>query len=484
MCTKILFRKGGIKIDKKLKSGLIYNFIAKYSNVLISLVLTSILARLLSPDDFGIVGVVMVFVTFFNMLGDMGFGPAIIQNKKLNKDEVEEIFTFTIIIAIVSAIIFAIFSYFIAYFYSNKVYIGIGKSLAIAIFFYIVNIVPTAVLYKEKRFKLVAIGSVIINIIVGIIAIIVALHGARYYTLVIQSILSSFFTFLCNLYFSKVKSKFYIDLKSVKKISNYSKFQFMFNIINYFSRNSDNILIGKFLGVDALGLYDKAYKLMLYPVQNLTFVITPVLHPILSEYQDNIEIILSHYKKIVKILAILGGFFSVICFFGAREMIMILFGTQWSGSVIAFKILAITIVFQIVASSSGVIFQSTGEVSKLFVSGCISAFINVVGIVLGIIGEQIEYVALGITIAFIVNFFITFFILIKLVFKENYFKFLFVFKNIFLAIIFSSTILYFVNINIKSMIISLVIKTIICFISYGTIIILSGDYKSLMRLKR
>ena len=193
---------------------------------------------------------------------------------------------------------------------------------------------------------------------------------------------------------------------------------------------------------------------------------------------------MSHYKKIVKILAILGGFFSVICFFGAREMIMILFGTQWSGSVIAFKILAITIVFQIVASSSGVIFQSTGEVSKLFVSGCISAFINVVGIVLGIIGEQIEYVALGITIAFIVNFFITFFILIKLVFKENYFKFLFVFKNIFLAIIFSSTILYFVNINIKSMIISLVIKTIICFISYGTIIILSGDYKSLMRLKR
>ncbi|MCX0404014.1 oligosaccharide flippase family protein, partial [Clostridium perfringens] len=197
MCTKILFRKGGIKIDKKLKSGLIYNFIAKYSNVLISLVLTSILARLLSPDDFGIVGVVMVFVTFFNMLGDMGFGPAIIQNKKLNKDEVEEIFTFTIIIAIVAAIIFAIFSYFIAYFYSNKVYIGIGKSLAIAIFFYIVNIVPTAVLYKEKRFKLVAIGSVIINIIVGIIAILVALYGARYYTLVIQSILASMFTFLC-----------------------------------------------------------------------------------------------------------------------------------------------------------------------------------------------------------------------------------------------------------------------------------------------
>lgn len=484
MCKRLLRTRGVVKIDNKLKSGLIYNFLAKYSNVLISLILTSILARLLSPDDFGVVGVIMVFVTFFNMLGDMGVGPAIIQNKNLNKDEIEEIFTFTILISVIASIIFSIFSYFIAYFYDNKVYIEIGKLLSIGIFFYVANIVPISVLYKGKQFKLIAIGTVIINITVGVLAVIMALNGTGYYTLVIQTILSSLLTFIYNLHFSKIKFKPYVNIKSISKIYNYSKFQFMFNIINYFSRNLDNILIGKFLGANMLGLYDKAYKLVLYPVQNLTFVITPVLHPVLSDYQDNIDIIYTQYKKIVKILAILGGFFSVICFFGAEEIIMIFFGPQWSGSIGTFKILSITIIFQMVASSSGVIFQSTGDVRKLFISGCISAVINVLGIVFGILNKRIEYVALGITVSFIVNFFITFFILVKLVFNKSYFQFLYSFKSVILSSLISIVILSIINLDIVNIFLSLTIKMILCFISYGSVIISLGEHKILKTLKK
>lgn len=484
MCKRLLCTIGVVKIDNKLKLGLIYNFLAKYSNVLINLILTSILARLLSPDDFGVVGVIMVFVTFFNMLGDMGVGPAIIQNKNINKDEIEEIFTFTILISVIASIIFSIFSYFIAYFYDNKVYIEIGKLLSIGIFFYVANIVPMSVLYKGKQFKLIATGTVIINITVGALAVIMALNGTGYYTLVIQTILSSSLTFIYNLYFSKIKFKLYLNIKSISKIYNYSKFQFMYNITNYFSRNLDNLLIGKFLGSNMLGLYDKAYKLMLYPVQNLTFVITPVLHPVLSDYQDNIDIIYTKYEKLVKILAILGGFFSVICFFGAEEIIMILFGEQWSKSINTFKILSITIIFQMVFTSSGVIFQSTGHVSKLFISGCIIAVINCLGIVFGIFNSAIEYVALGITISYIVNFFITFFILVKLVFHKSYFKFLYLFKTVILSSLLSSTILYTINLDIMNIFLSLTIKIIICFISYGSVIILFGEYKNLKKLKK
>lgn len=472
------------KINRSFKIGIVYNFISKYSNIVLNLLITSILARLLTPNEFGVVGVVTVFVTFFNMLGDMGVGPAIIQNKELSKSEVEDIFLITVIIGTIVAFIFSIFSNFIARFYGNHVYIEIGKMLSIAIFFYICNIVPVSILYKQKRFKDIAIGSIIINIIVGTIVIILAIKGFSYYTLVFQSILTSLLTFSYNLLLSKVKVSKKINFVAFKKIFNYSKFQFLFNIINYFSRNSDNMLIGKFIGVNALGFYDKAYKLMLYPVQNLTFVITPVLHPILSEYQNNKKIIMEIYIKLVKLLAILGGYFTVICFFGSKEIILILYGKQWLASSVAFQILSVTIIFQMVASSSGVIFQSTGDVDKLFLSGWISAIINVAGILLGIFLGKIEYVALGIAISFIINFFQTFYILIKYVFEESYLSFLCNFKNIILSMFISMFILSIINVDFKNPLISIIFKTIIASICYGSAIYFTKEHQVFMILKK
>lgn len=472
------------KIDKSFRVGVIYNFISKYSNIALSLLITSILARLLTPDEFGIVGVVTVFVTFFNMLGDMGVGPAIIQNKGLKKQEIEDIFLITVIIGLIISIVFAIFSNFIAIFYNNNVYIKIGRMLSIAIFFYIANIVPVSILYKQKRFRDIALGSIIINIVVGITVIILANIGFSYYTLVFQSILTSLLTFSYNTLLSKVRISRNINFKSFEKIFNYSKFQFLFNIINYFSRNSDNMLIGKYIGVNELGFYDKAYKLMLYPVQNLTFVITPVLHPILSEHQNNKKLIMEIYVKLTKLLAILGGFFTIVCFFGAKEIILILYGEQWLESSLTFKILSMTIIFQMISSSSGVIFQSTGDVDKLFLSGWISAVINVTGILCGIFIGEIEYVALGIAICFIINFFQTFYILIKYVFKESYIMFLYNFKNIILAMISSTFILNFTNLHFNNPLISIIFKTIIISISYGTVLLFTKEYRVFNILKK
>lgn len=433
---------------------------------------------MLSPDDFGVVGVVMVFVTFFYMLGDMGIGPAIIQNKTLEKNEIEQIFTFTFIISIFTAAIFCIFSYLIAWFYDNNIYIFIGRLLSISIIFSIINIVPSALIYKEKRFREIALGSIYINIIVGIISILCAFKGASYYTLVIQSICTNSITFLYNIYLSRVKLNFNIKFGSIKKISNYSKYQFFFNIINYFSRNSDNILIGKFMGANALGFYDKAYKLMLYPVQNLTFVITPVLHPILSEYQDNRLRIYEAYKKLVKILAILGALFSIICFFCSREIILILFGYKWIGSILTFKLLSITIIFQMLSSSSGVIFQSTGEVKKLFLSGWISAIVNVLGIVIGMVLGKIEFVAVGIMISFTLNFFQAFFILIKYVFYISYTEFLALFKNVIISTVITCLVMITFKFNINNLLVSLIIKLILCIVPYSILIFITKEYES------
>lgn len=449
-----------------IKKAVLINFISKYSNVLIQLIINSVLARLLTPDDYGIVAIITIFIGFFTIIADMGIGPAIIQYKDLNKRQISDIFIFTFFIAILISIVFIGFSYPLSIFYNNKVYIPLGIILSIGIFFNILNIVPNSLLLKDKQFKALGIRNVIVTMIGGIITIVLALNGAKYYALVINSAFVGFLTFIFNYFYSKLKIYFSFSFESIKKIKDFSTYQFAFNFINYFSRNLDNLLIGKFMGQVALGYYDKAYKLMLYPVQNLTHVITPVLHPILSDYQNDRNRIYNEYVKIVKLLSLLGIFFSVFSFFASDEIINIMFGNQWSNSILSFKILSVSICIQMILSSSGTIFQATGETRKLFLAGAIGAIFNIIGIIVGVIMGKIEYVACGIVIAYIINFIAGYYILINKVFHKSLLKFLLNFKStIIIGLICSISSLIF-NIKIYNVFISVLYKLTICTISY------------------
>lgn len=131
------------------------------------------------------------------MIGDVRIDPAIIQYKDLSEEEVRDIFFITILISILVAIGFVLFSYHLSLFYNESIYIRLGKILSIGILFNILNIVPNALLLKEKKFKLLGIRAVIINIASGILTIILAINGAKYYALIANNIFISFF-YICT----------------------------------------------------------------------------------------------------------------------------------------------------------------------------------------------------------------------------------------------------------------------------------------------
>jgi O-antigen/teichoic acid export membrane protein len=472
-----------MKEYSNLKNGIIITFIAKYSNIFAQLIINSILARLLLPEDFGIIAVISVFIAFFNMLGDMGIGPAIIQNKSLDERHVSDIFKFSIIGAIIIAIGFYSFSYFIAFFYNNRIYIKLGGLLSLSVLFSICNIVPNAILYKAQRFKEVGLINIIVNIVVGIITIFLAFKGFSYYSLVFDSILKSLFIFILCFKECKIKIKQGYSYSSVKSIQNYSSFQFLFNFINYFTRNLDNILIGKYLSASTLGYYDKSYKLMLYPIQNLTNVITPVLHPVLSEYQNNKDIIYDMYIRVVKVLAFLGIFVSVYCFFSAREIIRIMYGPNWDASIPIFRILSISIVIQMVLSSIGSIFQATGYVNKLFSTGVVSAIFTVTAITIGIANKSLIILSLGLVIAFLLNFIQCFYVLITKVFERNFSSFLLQLKSIFIiGILMIGGYLLTKRVVLNNVLISAAFKFVVGTITYVSGLFITKEYKLLKRI--
>ena len=410
--------------DISIKKAAFINFVSKYAGIFIQILYQAILARILTPNDFGIVAVIAVFTTFFMVFADMGLGTAVIQNKRLTREDTNNIFSFTVYFGIGLAIVFCLFSIPLAYFYNDEVYKSIGCLLSISLFFNTLNMIPNAVLLKEKKFVAVGLRLVIVSIISAVFTIILAIGGFKYYAIVFYSIFTAFFTFLWNEISVKARFSFKFKWSSLKKVFNYSAFQFAFNIINYFSRNLDNLLIGKFMGNDALAYYDKGYRLMLYPVQNLTHVITPVLHPILSEYQNDKNYIYIQYMKIVKVFSLMGIFISIYCYFAAGEIVLIMFGSQWESAVPCFKFLALSVWSQMVTSSSGAIFQSLGDTRLLFCSGFITAMISVIAILIGVSSKNILNIAICVTIAYNIHFIITYIIMMKWGFKDSYTKFL------------------------------------------------------------
>lgn len=407
-----------------ISSGIFYTGIAKYSGVIISIIIGAVLARLLSPEEFGIVALVAVFVGFFHLLSDFGIGPAVIQNQSLDKEDIKSIFTFSIFVALLMALLFFFGSTLIAQFYNETELIRVSKFLSIAVFFNALQIVPKSIIQKALRFKLLGIVTLVIQVLSGVIAIILAYAGWSYYALVTQSIIAGGASFAIFYLITPLKIKLKIQWISLKKILKFSIYQFMFNLVNYFSRNSDNILIGKFMGSASLGYYDKAYKLMLLPVSNLTHVITPVLMPVLSKHSNDKKMVYDVYLKIIKILAIIGFPLSVVLYFSAGEIINLLYGPQWDQSVPVFKLLALTIGYQMLLSSSGSIFQAVNRTDLMFLSGIFGTVILVSCVLAGIfIGDSLISVGYGIVIGYALYFIVIFVLLIHYALQQKMKKF-------------------------------------------------------------
>ncbi len=476
--------------DISIKRAAMINGAASYSCVILQLMFSAVLARILEPNDYGVLSVMTVFTTFFSVLANMGIGTAVIQKKDLTKDDISNIFTFNLYVAVGLSVIFALFSIPLSKFYGNGEYIKIGCLLSLSLFFSTMNMIPNALLMKDKKFIVIGLRMVTVTIISSGAAVILALFGFRYYALAAQSIIQSAVNFIWNYSSTRVKLKIKCNFNSVKKISSFSFYQFAFNVFNYFARNADNLLIAKYMymGDTQLGYYDKAYKLALYPEQNLTHVITPVMHPILSDHQQDKKYIYYKYMSIAKLLSLVGLFVGTYMFFASKEIIWIMFGTKWDAAIPCIQLLSLSVWMQVVNSSSGAIFQSLGNTKNLFITGVLSSLCTLAGIIIGIRMGSITEVARFASISYIINFFISYYMLIKKTFGFSFLKFLKSFlpdAAIALMVFAGGIVSSYFTINatdIKGIIINAIIKFVSMGVPYVLGLIIFKQYKYIIKI--
>lgn len=440
--------------------------LGKYSSVICAFIANIILARILTPEEYGVVAVVTVFTSFFMLFTDMGFGAGIIQNKELTEDDINSVFSFTIYIGLICMAVFCLFVPAIAFIYSNRVYLPIGYVLSISLFFHSINMVPNGLLMRSKRFAVVGFRTFAVSLVTYAITILLAVRGASYYALVFQSVVYAFLTFLWNYMGTRPKFVLKPRYASLKKILSFSANSFLYDIINYATRNIDSLLTGSMIGEAALGYYNKAYTLMLYPTHYLTNIITPVMHPILSDYRDK-KVIYIKYSKVNHFLTLVGVFISAYCFYAAEELICILYGTDWAAAVPCMKVLSLSIFIQMSVSSCTSIFRSLNRTDLRLKSCLVYAPVQIVMIILGVRTGSIEQLAVYVTISYVARYCIEYYYLIHKAFEmslKEYVK-----ENIGSLAIFAvlMIVMYFTKwISTDNMLQSAVMKLVICILAY------------------
>lgn len=473
-------------VRDQLIKGTAYSALAKYSGVVISLIVTAILARLLSPEDFGIATVATIVISFLSLFSSFGFEPAIIQFKNLTNNDYSNIFSFTFWIGIFLTVAFYLIAKPISHFYQNDSLIIILRLLCINLLFATLNVVPNALIYKDKLFRFIAIRSFIVQVIGGIVSVFAALLGAGVYALIIAPIFSSVIIFILNIRKFPQKLALTFGIESLKKILSYSLYQFLFSILNFFSKSLDKLIIGKGIGMDLLGFYEKSYRLMMLPVQNITYVMNPVIHPVFSDLQSNLEKMAKSYEKMIRVLAFLGFSISVLLYFNAEELVLILFGHNWIRSIPSFEILSLSVGFQIILSTSGSIFQASNSTKHLFIFGLITSLISLSAVVLFlVIYNTIESVAWAVTISSVINFGIIYLVMYKRILNRGLINLL----KLFPSPLFISVILISVNIlsdmlfSIKSPLISLIISGSLSLIVFVLYIQFTKEYDILREIR-
>jgi len=376
-------------------SGVKWSSISQVSRQIMQLVTTAVLARLLSPSDFGLVGMATIVIGFVGIFSDLGTSSAIIQRKNISDSLLNSLFWINVVFGLLAMVILLVVAPLVANFYQEPRVTLVLRVLSLTFLMSGISILQKAILERNLAFNTSAkieISAVVAGSLLGIST---AVMGWGVWSLVTQSLAVVSLTTILLWTVSKWQPKLAFSWEEVQEVSNYSLNLTAFSIFNYFARNADYILIGRFLGSQDLGYYTLAYRLMLYPLQNVSAVIGRVMFPALSKLQDDNARFSFAYLKVSSTIALISFPLMVSLWALAKPFVLTFFGQQWQPVILLLMILAPVGMSQSIMTTVGIIYQVKGRTDWLFRwgigAGMLIIIAFVIGLQWGIVGVAAAY---------------------------------------------------------------------------------------------
>lgn len=386
-----------MSLAKEVIKGISWSSVSQFGRQGIQYITTLILAALLQPADFGLMALALIFIGFLALFRDMGMSAAVIQRDEISDKLLSTIFWTNLIIGSLFTLAIFFSSSIIAKFYNEPRVEPILKVLSSTFFISAFSVLQKTLLEKRLEFKVLAKVELMGVLFGSSTGIILAILGYGVWSLVFQSILNITITTILLWKVSKFKPRLFYSFEELKSLISYSLNLAGYNLFNYFVRNADYLLIGKFLGNDALGHYYLAYKIMLYPVQNISGVITRVLFPIYSSIKSNLEKYKFIYLNISKTIATISFPLMLGIFIVARPFVETFFKNNWNHDLLISLIMILSPIgmIQSLAFTTGSIYMATGKTNILFIWGIVTGIVYVsgflIGIQFGVIGVAVSY---------------------------------------------------------------------------------------------
>lgn len=356
-----------------------------------------ILARMLVPEDFGLVASVGPIIAFVGLFQNLGLQQAIIQRPAIGRQQLNQVFWISALAGFCCTAGIAALSPAVSVFYGDARMTGITLAAALPLLLGSLAALPLALMNRNLRFGQLAVNDVATSAAGLVAAIAAAYAGLGYWSLVIGPAVGAAVTLL-GAWLATGWTPGRPNLKVERAILSFGANLTGFNLVNFFSRNLDNILIGKFSGSVELGYYDRAYKLLLFPLQNINQPLSRLMVPLLSRIQDDKPRFRDLYLRTNWLLAFITVPGIAALTIAAEPVVGILFGERWLAVAPIFAWLGIAGLMQPVSSTTGWIFICQGKTRMMFRWGVYSALTTVLSFAVGL-----RWGAVGVAAAYAVS---------------------------------------------------------------------------------
>lgn len=325
--------------------GVKWSAIERYSEQSIRFLVEIIIARILMPADYGLIGIISIFIAIFQSFIDSGFSNALIRKKNLTEIDCSTVFYFNTIVGLVSYLLLFISAPAISEFFNNEFLIPIIRVISLSLIFQSFSVVPIARLARSVDFKTQSKATLISSIISGVIGIVMAYCGYGVWSLVFQNICNMFCKMILLYYFTKWQPLFIFSSESFKELFGFGSKLLLSGLISTIYIQLRKLVIGKYYTSADLGLYTRGEQFAVMPSQNLANIIQRVSYPILSKFQDNTEQMIDIYRKMIKLSSMLIFFLTALLAAISEPLIGTLLTPQWEGAIIFLKIFCFTYMF-------------------------------------------------------------------------------------------------------------------------------------------
>jgi PST family polysaccharide transporter len=364
--------------------GMSWSAVSQAGRQTVQLAVTILVARLLGPGDFGVVAMALALTGSVAILGDFGISAVVIQKPTLSRDFLSTVFWLNVVFGLLAMLVIMGMAPLAAIFFREPGLTAILIVLSISFPITGLGILHKSLLERSMCFDVLARIELASTAIAGFVAVCGAYLGSGIWSLVLQLVITPVAMTVFLWLQATWRPSLVVRIAEFKSIARFSANVTGFNVANYLARNADYVLIGRFLGSQELGYYTLAYRILMFPLQNLSAVIVRVTFPVFSRLQEDDTRFRHTYLRSIAAIAVVTFPLMSFLFVVAEPFVGQLFGEHWLPTVPLLLILAPVGLIQSIGTTCGPIYMAKGRTGLLFKWGLLAAATVILSFIIGL----------------------------------------------------------------------------------------------------